>query len=427
MPPRKPRSAIALTVLTALAALAACSGSERPGAGPWTAAVDTTADTITVRTLSGSVWGSTTRLVEEVRIGTMEGADEYIIGDPRSIAVGNGGVIYLLDIQVPVVRAYAPDGTHLYDIGRAGSGPGEYTSPDAMTTLPDGRVIVKDPGNARVAVFSTEGEFLENWRHGGGFNTSQRYYVDTAGYSYPMILLNMGTAPWEWLYGLARTSLSGELLDTLAAPTWDYELAQVTGSRERSSSSSQVPFTPDMSWTFSPHGYFVGGLTTDYRVDLFRTDAPHLRIEREWTPVPVGSAEAEERHDRITQQFRRQYGSWSWNGPEIPGTKPPYSELFVDFDGRIWVVLSQKGVATMTEEEAREEERLGGRVPLRFQEPPAFDVFDIDGRFLGHVRPPASMRIEPEPLARGDTVWAVVRDELDVPSIVRFRMVRGEG
>jgi hypothetical protein len=97
MPPRKPRSAIALTVLTALAALAACSGSERPGAGPWTAAVDTTADTITVRTLSGSVWGSTTRLVEEVRIGTMEGADEYIIGDPRSIAVGNGGVIYLLD------------------------------------------------------------------------------------------------------------------------------------------------------------------------------------------------------------------------------------------------------------------------------------------------------------------------------------------
>lgn len=29
-----------------------------------------------------------------------------------------------------------------------------------------------------------------------------------------------------------------------------------------------------------------------------------------------------------------------------------------------------------------------------------------------------------EATARGDTVWAVVRDEPDVPSIVRFRMVR---
>jgi hypothetical protein len=81
----------------------------------------------------------------------------------------------------------------------------------------------------------------------------------------------------------------------------------------------------------------------------------------------------------------------------------------------------------MTEEEAREEERLSGRVPLRYSEPPAFDVFDADGRYLGRVLPPASLRVEPEPLARGDTVWAVVRDELDVPSIVRFRMVRGDG
>ena len=408
-------------------ALAACSGSEGAGAGSWTAVVDTTADTITVRTTSGSVWGGTTTLVEEVRIGTMEGADPYIIGDPRSIAVGNGGVIYLLDRQVPVVRAYAPDGTHLYDIGRSGGGPGEYESPDAMATLPDGRVIVKDPANARIAVFSPEGEYLENWPHGGGFNTSQRYFVDTAGYSYPMILLNMGTAPWDWLYGLARTSPSGELLDTLAAPTWDYEIPQVTASRERSSSSSQVPFTPDMTWTFSPHGYFVGGLTTEYRVELFRTDAPHLRIEREWTPVSVKSAEAEERRRRITQRFERRFGGWRWNGPGIPDTKPPYSSLFVDFDGRVWVVLSQEGVATMTEDEAREEERVSGRVPLRYEEPPVFDVFGADGRYLGVVRPPTSMQVDPEPLARGDTLWAVVRDELDVPSIVRFRMVRGEG
>jgi hypothetical protein len=34
--------------------------------------------------------------------------------------------------------------------------------------------------------------------------------------------------------------------------------------------------------------------------------------------------------------------------------------------------------------------------------------------------------MSPVPVARGDTVWAVTRDELDVPRIVRFRVVPRE-
>ena len=78
----------------------------------------------------------------------------------------------------------------------------------------------------------------------------------------------------------------------------------------------------------------------------------------------------------------------------------------------------------MTEQEAREEEQRSNRRPLRFEEPIGYDVFDAEGRFLGHVRTPDTFSDDPELLARGDTVWAVVRDDLDVPSIVRFRMVR---
>jgi hypothetical protein len=115
----------ALGVLLASLALVACGGeSGGPGAEVWRASVDTAGDTITVRTLSGSVWGDTATLVAEVTIGTLDGADEYLIGDPVAIAVGADGVIYMLDQQVPVVRAYAPDGTWLRDMGREGGGPG---------------------------------------------------------------------------------------------------------------------------------------------------------------------------------------------------------------------------------------------------------------------------------------------------------------
>ena len=77
----------------------------------------------------------------------------------------------------------------------------------------------------------------------------------------------------------------------------------------------------------------------------------------------------------------------------------------------------------MTAAEASEEERRTGRPQMRFEEPPAFDVFAPDGRFLGHVRVPESFQMRPEPIVRGDSVWAVTRDDLDVASIVRFRVV----
>jgi hypothetical protein len=77
----------------------------------------------------------------------------------------------------------------------------------------------------------------------------------------------------------------------------------------------------------------------------------------------------------------------------------------------------------MTDAEAREEEARTGRRPYRYAEVSAFDVFDPDGRYLGHVRVPESFRIDPEPVVRGDHVWAVTRDELDVATVVRFRLV----
>lgn len=415
----------AVLVLTAMGV--ACVGGGGHGSQDmWQAVVDTVGDTITVRTITGSVWGDTASLEPRVSIGMLEGPDEYLIGDPRAIAVDEGGVIYLLDRQVPVVRVYAADGTHIRDLGRKGGGPGEYENPDGMTILPDGRLLVRDPANARIVVFAPDGEYLEQWWLRGGFNTSRRFYADTAGNSYALALLRNDVAVTEWEFGLARYGPDGEIVDTIAAPAWDYDTPEVVASREGSSSVNNVPFSPQPVWTFSPLGYMVGGLSTDYRVDLFRAGQPVLRIEREWTPVPVKAEEAEERERRQTVQFRRDYGSWSWNGPPIPDTKPPFRNLFVSAEGNVWVLISQEGRATMTLDEAREEEQRTRMPPLRFQEPEAYDVFAPDGSFLGHVRIPETFRSRPEPIVRGDTVWAVSRGELDVPRIVRFEIVHPE-
>lgn len=404
-------------------AFAACSGDGGgDGNGGWEAAVDTVGVTVVVRTISGSGWGGTATLTMDISIGMLEGPDEYLIGNPRSIAVNSEGTIYVLDRQVPVIRAYAPDGSFIANVGREGGGPGEYNSPGAIAVLPDDRLMVRDPQNGRVTLYGPDGTYLEQLRYPGGFNTSRRLYVDTAGYAYSMVLLNYGTAPWDWIYGLARIDPAQGIVDTVPAPTWDYEPPQITASRENSSSSSNVPFSPEVSWSFSPLGYMIGGVSTDYRVDLFRINEPVLRIERGWTPVPVKPEEAEERRRRETSNMQRQYSGWRWNGPDVPNTKPPFTELFVSAEGNIWVQLSQEGYATMSEADARAEEQRTNRPQVRFTEPAAFDVFSPDGAYLGHVQTPRSFRTRPEPLVRGDTVWAVTRDELDVARIARFRI-----
>ena len=406
-----------------LSAMACGGGGGVAGGDSWTAAVDTLGDTIIVRTVAGSVWGDTATLVPEIGIGMLDGPDEYLLGNVRSIAVSSAGEIYLMDRQVPALRKYASDGTFLLTLGREGGGPGEYKRPDGgLGVLPDGRVVLRDPGNARVNVYSPAGEDITSWRVAGGFNTSRRMYLDGAGNSYNMVLLERGLAPWDWTYGLARYTPDGEHADTVIAPTWDYEAPQLTASREGSNSSTSVPFSPTKEWSFSPLGYMVGGVSTDYTITLYRVDQPILQIKKEFTPVAVLPEEAEERERRQVANWRRQYPGWRWNGPPIPETKPPFREVYVGDDGRIWVQLSQTGRPTMTVEEAREEERRTSRPPLRYSEPVAFDVFDPEGRFLGLVITPDEFRTSPQPVFRGDYVWAVTRDELDVITVVRFRL-----
>lgn len=56
-----------------------------------------------------------------------------------------------------------------------------------MGVLPDGRVLLRDPGNARINVYSPGGETLDHWDLRGGYFTSSPLVVDTVGNSYTHI------------------------------------------------------------------------------------------------------------------------------------------------------------------------------------------------------------------------------------------------
>lgn len=107
---------------------------------------------------------------------------------------------------------------------------------------------------------------------------------------------------------------------------------------------------------------------------------------------------------------------WTWGGPVIPEVKPPFKGLFVDQDGRIWVRLHQPA-------ELVTPEALGAsEAESTWREPIVFDVFEPGGRYLGQVHAPSGFRTLPQPVIRGDMVWAVVAEPGELPNVVRFRI-----
>lgn len=110
------------------------------------------------------------------------------------------------------MRVFDAAGAHQFSFGRRGGGPREMLAPDALALLPDGRVLVRDPRNARISVYTPDGEPLTTWRIDGSFATSEPMYVDSAGRVYTQVLV---TAPMAENMEIGLQVLDGDG----AAPT----------------------------------------------------------------------------------------------------------------------------------------------------------------------------------------------------------------
>jgi DNA-binding beta-propeller fold protein YncE len=81
----------------------------------------------------------------------------------------SGSRVYAVDIggvtsDRHVVRVFdGISGAHLMDIGKRGSGPGEFNLPRDVAIGRDGRLYVVDGGNFRVVVFDKDGRYLQSF------------------------------------------------------------------------------------------------------------------------------------------------------------------------------------------------------------------------------------------------------------------------
>ena len=391
----------------ALLISAACGEPALERSGDWVVERDTVGDTIIVRTLSGSVWSVPMELHIDLSIGTLEGDSILMFGRIGQITVDANGGIYAFDSYVPALRYFNARGEYVRTLGREGSGPGEYRNIAlGLAVRSDGRVVMRDPRNARLNVYAPDGAPSESWPVASGLYTANAMVVDYRDHTYLKISLGRPERNKPFRIGLLHYDATGDLVDTIPPPTIAGEPTVAGGT-----------FLPRKIWALSPQGMVVVGTNDQYAFELRRPDGTVVRIERTAERVSLEPGERAE-HEAINEWTRRTQAQFLTSEiPPVPATKPFYRGFYPGKRGRIWVhryTRAQKSDAPPAEPDPSQ------RPALTWREPRVFDVFESDGTYWGEVRVPRGTSLL---VFRGDTIWGVRRGEFDEPYLIRAVIV----
>jgi len=112
-------------VCSCVMGLAACAENSGDAADSWDGTVDTLPNgAIEVHNPSHGIWDSATtwQVIEEVRIGSLEGTGPDLFGRISALEVDKTGRFYVFESQAQEIRVFEPSGEYVRTIGREGGG-----------------------------------------------------------------------------------------------------------------------------------------------------------------------------------------------------------------------------------------------------------------------------------------------------------------
>jgi hypothetical protein len=354
-------------------------------------------------------------LVEELRVGQLDGPEEFTLVQVGGLSVGSDGSIYVLDKHASSIKQFDRTGQFVRHIGRQGEGPGEFRSLVDIGDQPNGGFSVWDYGNLRISVFDSSGVFVKGIRVPNGIYSQRAFKVDTSGNYFvkirggPVRITGGGMVSGS-AYSYLRLTPEGQILDTLSLPVPNPPGGLATHSEE----GLRLPFTRQELYVLSPLGYLVVGSNEEYSFEI-RDPKGSIVVQRDdFKGIVVGREERQE-WQNLARALERRRGVTS---ADIPDRKPAYRDLWVDSDGRIWVHKYVEAVKR--DVPATRKNRSGDLEPnLSWLEPNVFDVFSKDGEFLWCAQLPRRATVQ---ASRGNLVWGVIRGDFDEEYLVRWRL-----
>ncbi len=397
--------------LCALSLLTACGGDARPGGEEWGGSVSDSAGVMIVTNPEEGLWDGEAAwtVVEEYRVGGMAAETEAQFGAVVGLDLDAAGNVYVADQQASMVRVFSPEGSFIRTIGSPGQGPGEIGAALAAVFVVGDEVWAADVANQRVNRYSLEGEVHASipldFTQGAPFRWDEiagdRVLVQTRN----IAALGTGQAAG----GDPIVFFGEEIGDTLIVLPEGMSMTIVGG----------VPqfrfFEAEPVWDASNDGRLTSAVNSGYRVEIRGADGTLERVvTRPFVPRPVQESDQQVMLDGIRQLLSDQ-GAPPQAVELIMGQAtfadhyPAFAQVLAGPAETLWM---QRLVTPQDMAET-------GTFDLQNFGSDDWDVFDAEGRYLGVMSMPD--RFTPLRVT-DDAFWGVQRDELDVPSVVRYRL-----
>lgn len=340
------------------------------------------------------------RLVEELRVGSVDGDGPDGFGELEALAPLPGGGFAVIESQAQEVRVFGPAGEHVATHGRKGEGPGEFENAVDLMLDPEGRLWVADPRNVRMSVLDPVEGLVESFAFPSplwGFAWSGNMGDD--GRIFEFSLDGDGSDEVLRVYDLTMTQIDSLPLpeERVYAP-WEDPAIFVHDLAGGSSLLIPVPYYPRGTRYVDPKGaiWSTPRGSPDYRIRRWLPGGDTtLILETRRPAVSVTAAERDSVIDRIREDFRRSGSTAALDWSRIPEVKPAVEGVFLSAEGEVWVRTPSPDSETM------------------------FDVYATDGAYRGTAVGAAGLT---DPVVVGDAFWALARDDLDVPYVIRARI-----
>jgi len=325
---------------------------------------------------------------------SLTGKPQAALSEPFSLVGGvrelPGNKAIVLDSKDDrLVLADFASGT-VKDIGRKGSGPGEFQRPQSLFAAPGNVTWVPDVMLDKVHVISPDGKIsptaLVAPQTNGAPMRMQSRGIDRAGRIYIQSMPTLGAggviSDSVWVM---RWTPSTNRVDTLAKVSSGMKISASSSGNRQSVMIRSKPFASDDIWSVLPDGRLAMVHATPYRVDIIDGKQVHAGTAVSYTPIKVTSEDRDALRKAMTsgRPIVRTFSSGGGGGgggaapapsvnsntmgipdEDFPSTKPPFvgpSSVKVSPEGQVWVLRSRAASDKV----------------------PTYDIFDSNGRLTG--------------------------------------------
>ncbi len=334
------------------------------------------------------------------------------------------GRLVVVDMMERSVLVYGPTLDTPRTVGRSGQGPTEYLAPQGLTTLPDGRILVRDPGNGRLLELGLDGVPTGNVVTAGDLPTQRVLGIGAAA---PVVdHLGRWTMRGDVIRGDDR---NGMMFDSLVLARWSGiagEPMRPIASmpiqvRSRGGafriSTSWAPFSVAAAdWAVCRNGTAFVVLPEPYRVRVF-SDAGRM-VEGpvvDYRPVAVTDAWVERWWKEVGQRPNDVLQVGFGSGSSVEYRVPERTDL--DLPDHLPSIKRDAA-------HCGPDDRLWVERHVAADELPRIDVFDGRGVRIQRFDLPMGSRI----VGFGaSSVYVVLRDEVDLEYVVRLEVPTGSG